>query len=76
MSNCQPPPQENNALTKRMRLKIAMIKHGLSVERLASVTGRSIHTVYKWTGGERQVPDAILSYVEIGDFNQEIAVNG
>lgn len=63
------------AMTKRMRLKVAMIKHGLSTERVADITGRSIHTVYKWTGGEREVPDAILIYIEAGDFAQGDAAN-
>ena len=59
------------SLQKRKRLKIAMVKHGLSTERLADLTGRTIRTVYSWIGGEREVPDHILEYIETGQFEQE-----
>lgn len=52
------------AMTKRMRLKIAMVRRHLSVEQVADLTGRTIRTVYSWTGGEREVPDHILLLIE------------
>lgn len=64
------------SMNKRIRLKIAMVKHQLSTERVADLTGRTIRTVYSWTGGEREVPDAALAYIEAGDFASEGKSNG
>lgn len=64
------------SMQKRKRLKIAMVKHGLSTENVADVTCRTIRTVYSWTGGEREVPDHILDYIESGAFKQEENANG
>lgn len=56
------------SLPKRTRLKIAMTQRRLSVENVADMTGRTIRTVYSWTGGEREVPDHILWIVENGEI--------
>lgn len=64
------------SMKKRQRLKIAMLKRNLSTENVADLTGRTIRTVYSWTGGEREVPDHILEYIESGEFTQGGKVNG
>lgn len=56
------------SLPKRTRLKIAMTQRKLSVENVADMTGRTIRTVYSWTGGEREVPDHMLWIVENGEI--------
>jgi len=66
----------DQSMQKRIRLKVAILKHQLSTERVADLTGRTIRTVYSWTGGEREVPDAVLAYVEAGDFTSEVKANG
>jgi transposase len=66
----------DKSMQKRIRLKVLMIKHSLSTERVADITGRTIRTVYSWTGGEREVPDAVLAYIESGEFMSEVKANG